>query len=361
MTFEKQITELAETIPNIKEQILNEEATKNSLILPFINALGYNIFNPTEVMPEFIADVGMKKGERVDYAVCIDGKPVFLYECKWCQSSLSNANAAQLRRYFHVTSAKIGILTNGIQYYFFSDLDQTNIMDEKPFMELDLENIDATLLKEVKKLSKPDFQMEAMLSTANDLKYIRQIRSLIMEQFIDPTPEFVKFFTAQVYSKRITPPILEQFTAITKKALKLYINAEINQRLTSALSNEDHDLTQKSEIEEIQEQNEKPGIITTDEEMEAYFIVKALIRNDVNPERIFHRDTKSYFGVLLDDNNRKPICRFHFNTKQKYIGLFDLDKKETRHPIESLNDIYELSEPLRKTVGSYEQQGDSKE
>ncbi|WP_462270196.1 type I restriction endonuclease [Desulfobacter sp.] len=354
MTFEKQITEIAETIPNVKDQILNEEATKNSLILPFINALGYNVFNPTEVLPEFIADVGMKKGERVDYAVCIDSKPVFLYECKWCQSDLSNANAAQLRRYFHVTSARIGILTNGIQYQFFSDLDESNIMDEKPFMELDLENIDTTLLKEVKKLSKPDFEIDAMLSTANDLKYIRQIRALIQEQFADPSPEFVKFFTSQVYPKRITPTILEQFTAITKKALKLHINSEINQRLTSALSNEDHELTPDTEVEEILEQDDKPGIVTTEEEMEGFFIVKAIMRKTIPPERIFHRDTKSYFGVLLDNNNRKPICRLHFNRKQKYIGIFDTEKKETRHPIESLNDIYNFSDSLHKTIDCYE-------
>jgi hypothetical protein len=316
--------------------------------------LGYNVFDPTEVMPEFIADVGMKKGERVDYAVCIDGKPIFLYECKWCQSCLSNVNAAQLRRYFHVTSARIGILTNGIQYHFFSDLDEANIMDEKPFMELDLENIDTSLLKEVKKLSKPDFEMESMLSTANDLKYIRQIRLLIQDQFTEPSPEFIKFFTAQVYPKRITPAILEQFTVITKKALRLHINSEINNRLTSVLSSEEHgvDNIESHENEDI-DQNDKPGIVTTEEELEGYFIVKAIVRKEVDPERIFYRDTKSYFGILLDDNNRKPICRLHFNTKQKYIGIFDTEKKETRHPIDNLNDIYTFSDLLRKTIENY--------
>jgi hypothetical protein len=352
MTFEKQIQELSESIPGIKQNILNEESTKNSLVLPFIKALGYNIFNPTEVMPEFTADVGVKKGEKVDYAICIDGKPALLFECKWCQSSLDDNCAAQLRRYFHVTEARIGVLTNGIKYQFYSDLDESNIMDDKPFMELDMEAVDTSLLKEVRKLAKTDFELDKMLLTANDLKYTRQIRNLISEQFQNPSPEFVRFFTSQVYPKRILPGVMEKFTTITKKALNSFVNAQINQRLQSALSAEEHE--PHDEDDSVEETGDAVGIVTTDEEIEGYHIVRAILSRKVPPERIAKRDTKSYFGVLLDDNNRKPICRLRFNTRQKYIGLFDDQKKETKHPIEKITDIYAYADQLEQAVTFYQ-------
>lgn len=352
MPFEEKIRLLSETIPSIKQNILNEEATKNSLVLPFINALGYNIFNPVEVMPEFTADVGSKKGEKVDYAICLDNKPIFLFECKLWQNDLSNIVASQLRRYFHVTSARIGILTNGIRYQFFSDLDAANIMDQKPFMELDLENIDDSLIKEVKKLSKTDFKLDAMLSSANDLKYIRQIKALLKEEFNNPSAEFVKFFSSQVYFKKMMPAVLEQFSIITKKAMASFINSEIDQRLKSALSR------QPEKLEEEPYEKEDNGIVTTDEEREGYYIVKAILSEKTDPARIFLRDTKSYFGILLDNNNRKPLCRLHFNSKQKYIGIIDQEKSETRIPIESLNEIYSHANKLKLTLALYETGGE---
>jgi len=352
MSFEEEIRLLSETIPNIKQNILTEEATKNSLVLPFINALGYNIFNPTEVMPEFTADVGSKKGEKVDYAIFIDSKPVFLFECKWWKNDLSNVVAGQLRRYFHVTSARIGILTNGIRYQFFSDLDAPNIMDQKPFMELDLENIDDSLMKEVKRLSKTDFKLDVMLSSANDLKYIRQIKALLKEEFSNPSTEFVKFFSSQVCPKKMIPAVLEQFSTITKKAMASFINTEIDQRLKFALSRSKD--KPDDESFESEETDIKKDIITTDAELEGYYIIKAILSEKIHPSRIVLRDTKSYFGILLDNNNRKPLCRLHFNAKQKYVGLINQDKTETRIPIEAITDIFNHAAELKQTLLYYQ-------
>lgn len=355
MSLKDNLLSLSEKIPQMKEKISSEEATKNSLVLPFISALGYNIFDPTEVIPEFTADVGSKKGEKVDYVISINDQPVFLFECKWCGTNLNEVNASQLRRYFHVTDARIGILTNGITYQFFSDIDESNKMDEKFFMELNLENIDETLIPEVEKLSKAGFELESMLSTANDLKYSRQIKNLIASEFSNPSPDFVKYFTSQVYHKKIMPSVLEQFTPLTKKALHMFLNSKIDERLKSALTREEAPEEDKegSEDETANQIDVKDGVVTTDEEIEGFHIVRAIVAKKIDPERITQRDTKSYFGVLIDDNNRKPVCRLHFNSRQKYLGLFDSDKNETKVPIDKLTDIYKYSKELNEKAESY--------
>jgi hypothetical protein len=107
-------------------------------------------------------------------------------------------------------------------------------------------------------------------------------------------------------------------------------------------------------IEKQGVEEKKNGIITTEEELQGFQIVRAILCRKVDPSRIVHRDTKSYFGILLDDNNRKPLCRLHFNTLQKYIGIIDEKKNETRHPIDEITDIYKFSETLLATINSYE-------
>jgi predicted type IV restriction endonuclease len=97
--------------------------------MPFISALGYDVFDPVEVIPEFTADVGIKKGEKVDYAIKQDGKIIMLFECKCCNGSLDDCHASQLYRYFSVTEARIAVLTDGIIYRFYTDIEQPNKMD----------------------------------------------------------------------------------------------------------------------------------------------------------------------------------------------------------------------------------------
>jgi hypothetical protein len=125
--------------------IQTEEATKNAFILPFIGILGYDVFDPSEVVPEFTADVGTKKGEKVDYAIIRDKKVIMLFECKACDANLDESHASQLYRYFSVTESRIGVLTNGILYRFYTDLEEPNKMDSKPFMELNIIEIQEPL------------------------------------------------------------------------------------------------------------------------------------------------------------------------------------------------------------------------
>ncbi len=139
------LRDLASRLEKIVAQLQTEEATKNALVMPFINALGYNVFDPLEVVPEFTADVGTKKGEKVDYAIMQDGKPIILMEVKAANCNLDNAHCSQLYRYFSVTDARFSVLTNGIHYRFFSDLESPNKMDARPFLEVDMRHFPTEL------------------------------------------------------------------------------------------------------------------------------------------------------------------------------------------------------------------------
>ena len=361
MEFLEKLTSLASKVRLQGAAIQTEEATKNAFVMPFINTvLGYDVFDPQEVTPEFVCDVGTKKGEKIDYAIMKDGEVQILIECKKIGESLSINHASQLFRYFHVTSARISILTNGQVYRFFTDLDAPNKMDEKPFLELDLLDIDEYSVPELIKLTKSAFDVDSIISAAGELKYVSQLKKLIGAQISKPEDDFVKFFASRVYEGVITQKVREQFFELTRKALAQFLNDQINERLKSAMSGAiQPTLTSLSVANStnaaIQEQNEaEDKILTTLEELEGYHIVRAVVRSVVDAKRIVQRDTQSYFVLLLDDNIGKPICRLHFNRSQKYLGVFDEEKNETRHAISSIDEIYEYADQLKKTVGYYD-------
>ncbi|NWF16793.1 type I restriction enzyme HsdR N-terminal domain-containing protein [Pseudomonas reactans] len=360
MDFFEKLMSLAAKVRLQGPAIQTEEATKNAFVMPFINTvLGYDVFDPQEVMPEFVCDVGTKKGEKIDYAIMKDGEVQILIECKKIGESLSINHASQLFRYFHVTSARISILTNGQVYRFFTDLDAPNKMDEKPFLELDLLDIDEYSVPELIKLTKSAFDVDSIINAAGELKYVSQLKKLIGTQVSKPEDDFVKFFASRVYEGVITQKVREQFFELTRKALAQFLNDQINDRLKSAMSGAIQptiaSLTITNSANTDQERDESEDkILTTLEELEGYHIVRAVVRSVVDAKRIVQRDTQSYFGILLDDNNRKPICRLHFNRSQKYLGIFDEGKNETRHAISSIDEIYEYADQLKKTVGYYE-------
>lgn len=351
MDFKDKLNTLSTKVSNLKDTIETEEATKNAFIMPFLSTiLGYDVFNPEEVVPEYTADRGVKKGEKVDYAIFSDGELQILMECKPCHTELVDKHQAQLSRYFHVTKARIAILTNGINYQFFTDIDKPNVMDSKPFLEIDIEDIEENLMPELMKLTKKDFDIESVISTAGDLKYLNQINKILNSLFQEPSEEFIKMITSQVYDGVKTAKVVEQFTSLTKRAMAQFLKDKVNDRITSALE-KDTEVIEYTAEEEIAEENK---IVTTEEELEGFHVVKSILRKVIPVDRIVSRDTQSYFGVLLDDNNRKPLCRLHFNAKQKYIGIIDAEKKEVRHPISSVDDIYDFEKHLVATAKNYE-------
>ncbi|WP_372867344.1 type I restriction endonuclease [Pseudomonas sp.] len=360
MEFFEKLNSLSAKIRQQAAAIKTEEATKNAFVMPFINSvLGYDVFDPREVTPEFVCDVGTKKGEKIDYAILKDGEVQILIECKKIGEPLNVNHASQLFRYFHVTNARISILTNGQVYKFFTDLDAPNKMDEKPFLELDLLDIDEHAVPELIKLTKSAFDVDSIVNSAGELKYVSQIKKEIASQFSKPDDDFVKFFASRVYEGMITQKVREQFAELTRKAVAQFLSDQVNDRLKSAMSGAlqpSYSAATPTTTEATAEQLDEPAddkIMTTLEELEGYHIVKAIVRSVVDAKRIIQRDTQSYFGILLDDNNRKPICRLHFNRMQKYIGIFDQEKTETRHPINSLDEIYDFSDQLKTTTGFY--------
>ncbi len=346
------IKDLASRIPKQLEHIQTEEATKNAFIMPFISALGYDVFNPLEVIPEYCADVGAKKGEKVDYVVKKEDKIIILIECKWSGADLHKEHASQLYRYFSVTEARFAILTNGLIYEFYSDIDEPNKMDSKPFFEFNILDFEDHHVKELKKFSKSAFSLDDILNTASTLKYTGAIKKILEEELKNPTEPFVRFFASQIYDGRLTQSVIEQFRQVVKEARNQFINEQIADRLKSALSANDREEAKEEIVENVKEVV-KDGIETTQEEIDGYNIVKAILREEVDVKRMAMRDTKSYCGILLDDNNRKPICRLHFNHSQKYIGVFT-NKKEERIAIGEIDEIFNLAEKIKSTLSEYE-------
>lgn len=371
MDFIDRINELAARIPKQLDYCTTEEATKNALVLPFINALGYDIFNPTEVLPEFTADVGIKKGEKVDYAILQNGKPIMLFECKWSGADLSKAHVSQLYRYFNVVpDVRFGILTNGVEYWFYTDLDKPNVMDDGPFFRFNIVDFQPRHVDELKKFTKSTFDLENILNTASELKYTAAITAIVTREFEQPSEEFVVFLSKQVYSGRMTQAAKEQFAEITQKALKRFISEQINQRLQSAMqeapttialtqeNSEEESVSSDEELDEaVVRVDREKGIVTTEEEIEGFFAIKSILRDVIDHRRVHMRDTKSYCGILLDDNNRKPICRLHFNRDQNFLGIIDATKKEQRVPINDIDDIYAYADQIIATAKSYDTVG----
>ncbi|QDK81155.1 restriction endonuclease [Spirosoma sp. KCTC 42546] len=356
MDFKDQIKQLAERVSRLKDSIQTEEATKNAFIMPFLNALGYDVFNPFEVVPEFISDIGTKKGEKVDYAIMreVNGQPepCMLIECKhWKQALTLHDN--QLLRYFHVTKARFGVLTNGVIYQFFTDLEAPNRMDEKPFLEINMLDLRDNQIEELKKFHKSYFDVDSILSTASELKYTNQLKVLIQNELASPSEFFVRHFAKQVFTGQMNAQRLEYFTGLVKKSFQQSFSDQIKDRLTTALTKEQETPAAISVEVATSIEKREPAVITTAEELEGFYIVRAILRPVISPERIVHRDAQSYFAILLDDNNRKPLCRLNFNGQKKFITLFDEAKKEVRQEINSLNDIFDHSEALLSTLATY--------
>jgi hypothetical protein len=356
MDFKDSIKQIADRIEKLKDNLPTEEATKNALILPFLSALGYDVFNPMEVLPEMTCDIGTKKGEKIDYAIMKDGDPIMLIECKHWQQEL-NLYDNQLLRYFNVSKAKFGVLTNGIIYRFYTDLVEKNKMDEKPFLEVNLLDLKDTQIEQLKKFHKSYFDLDSILSSASELKYMGELKTAITKEFTNPSPEFVKFFGKQVYDGFFTPKVLDQFTMLLKQSINSYINDIISDRLKAAIKdNEEAKDQSQSQPNDTSSQLDfaKNNKITTEEEVEGFYIIKSILRNVLPANRITYRDSQTYFAIFVDNTNRKLICRLYFNSDtNKRIVFIDENKKEYSYKISSLDEIFNYTDRLIEVATKY--------
>lgn len=341
MEFIEKINQLKERTLNLKDNLKTEEATKNALVMPFLSALGYDVFNPLEVVPEFVADSRLKKDEKVDYAIMQENKPIILIECKKVENDKLDVkkHAGQLFKYFTASKARFIILTNGIVYKFFSDIEETNILDKDPFFIFNILEYKDNQLETLREFCRENFDIEKAYSNAGDLKYIKQFEEVIENEYRNPSDDFVRYLLnkSKLFEGRITDKVIDKHKGTTIEAFNLFMSKVMKTSL-------DFSLTLKAD-----EKENEPEIVTTLEELEGYAIVKSLLNGYVEINRVTYRDNASYFNVLLDDNIRKTICRLYFNSSQKYIALMP-NGKEERHAIDNLDAIFQYADNLRKRV-----------
>jgi len=348
--FAEKLRGLANRVETLKSSIATEEATKTAIVMPFFQILGYDVFDPNEFTPEFTADVGIKKGEKVDYAILSEGKPVILIECKGINQVLTKHDS-QLFRYFGTTTSKFSILTNGIEYKFFTDLEEPNKMDVSPFFVFNITELRDAQIIEIAKFRKESFDVDKITSNASELKYLNALKVYLSGQFNAPSEDFVRFLVNQIYDGVKTKTTIEKFTPIIARGLKQIVNEQVNDKLSAALksTNENKAATEVETEVEIQEVSE---IITTHEELESYAITKVILSGTIDSERVFYRDNKSYFNILIDDSIRKWIMRVYFEKNRNFIILNDgiNDKERTVIEFEKPIDLLNSKELIVKTA-----------
>lgn len=368
MDFKDQVVRLSDNIKKQKDKIATEEATKNAFIMPMIAALGYDVFNPFEVVPEMDCDLIKKKGEKIDYAIMKDENPILLIECKHCKQDL-NLHDTQLQKYFVASKARFGVLTNGIEYRFYTDLEKINIMDEKPFLIVNMLDLSDADIEQLKKFHKSYYNEEDVLSTANELKYTTEIKSILNNEFASPTAEFVRFFARQAYtSGQITSKVIDMFTPLVKKSITSVINDIISDRLNTAIKNSEQtsdslqtidNTSINTSTEDTEEKlpdgvvymDKESGVVTTQEELDAYNIVRSILRKSVDVSRITYKDYKSYFVVNIDNSQWFWICRVSIGARKKQIGIpVDQYKSCEWIQIDNMDDIFKYADRLEEAL-----------
>lgn len=354
-SLSEKLSALSLRIAKIKDSLDTEESTKTSIILPFLQILGYDIFDPSIVKPELTSDIAGKKGEKVDYAIMKDGVPIILIEAKKLGEQLDN-HCNQLIRYFNVTKAKFAILTNGTEFRFFSDLDETNNMDNIPFLTLNLENLRDREIKELEKFQKENLDTEKILAAASRQKNINTIKDIFNDQEKEPDDEFVRFFAKkalekQHLDKKITASVLEEFRSCVKESLKNIITDMVKDELDRALNKIKNGEPEKELVSETCDDN--TGIVTTEEEIESYHIFKSILSEITSPSNITYKDTKTYFNILYKGKTGKWIARVSIGQTVMFITLPGDGKETVRIDLEKLEDIYQHKAEILNVCQKY--------
>lgn len=347
MDFLETIKALSERAEKIKDSIKTEEATKMSLIMPFFQTLGYDFTDPTEVVPEYTADFGVKKGARIDYAILRDGLPVIFIEAKPYGEKLER-HGSQLFAYYNTTAtAKFGILTNGIVYRFYTDLEKSGLMDDVPFLEFDLLNMKDDIVAEIKKFSKVGFDIDKIFSTASKLKYINQFKQYFDDMLVAPSDEFVKFFmgASEVYTGVKNQNAIDKYRPLLSQALNDYISELMKEKINKAINTP----TQKTS-----EPISLGKIITTEEELQGFAIIQNILKDTVSVSDIAYKDCQTYFAVLYQGMPTKWICRLKLSEGKQYLVLPDDEITNGRHvEINSIFDISNYKNDLVDSVSRY--------
>lgn len=348
MSFKESLQRLAVQINERKEYITNEETTKQALIIPFLQVLGYDVFNPLEVRPEYVSDFGKKKAEKVDYAIFKDGSPIIFIEAKSVTENL-NLHDSQLARYFNATpEVKLAILTNGITYKFFTDIGTNNIMDENPFATVNITELSPNDIEILSKFKKDSFETTALITFAEELIYTSNINNKLRELFKNPPDEFIRYLIKDFSDTRITSNVLERFRPIVKKAISTVLLEIVTKGLTK------EEVTDSDAIEQdIEQTNDTPvenegrprrEVVTSQEELESFEYVKKLLsKNNKDVSALGFKDTTGYFAIYnknvnhwflrlkLDGSNCSVITRLSVEQAMKIANGFKVETAPKGH------------------------------
>lgn len=306
---------------------------KQALILPLLDILGFNPYDPTKVLAEFAADFpGVKSTERVDYALYCNNQPVMFIEAKSYNSNLTN-HAPQLSRYFNSSlGVTIGAITNGREWRFFTDLINTNVMDEKPFLTIDFTKVDAGDLTQLAEFKHDNFHAEKLRFFAEENQYIQQFKTVIRKSIHDIDIDFVRYVAQQANLQRqLNTKFLESIQPFVQQAISdTVVKGLSSPTIITAQPVEQKSTPSSDALVTIPETNviihpDNAKIITTKDEQDLLRIVNELFPN----LELEGRDTESYYSILYQNKTNRWLFRYDVNRKRPTIQ-FNISIDESR-------------------------------
>ncbi|MHC5746233.1 MAG: type I restriction endonuclease [Nostoc sp.] len=363
MGFTEDITKLSEQVRKLADQVVGEESTKMALIVPFLSVLGYDVYDPSEVIPEYVADFAIKKAgqfEKVDYALAINGTKVMLVEAK-ARGQKAEAHDGQLSRYFNALSTtKVAIVTNGIEYRFFTDLRDKNVMDKEPFFTFNILEYDYKDIDNLKLFHRDTFDVAAITHHAEEMVYVKGMTQLVGNLLRSPSEKFIHFLVSELrasdskyeFSGNINTKVVNKFNPIIKKS----IQGSLLDLMTSSLSRE---MSQpvKVEVEPEIEEEEQPQdpqesrILTTAEEIAAFEKIKAITQTSKSYSfELKYRDTTSYFGINLGKTTWWFLRLYLSSQKKSFIVRLSVDEVKS---LASNFEVQEVSASLGDAKSNY--------
>lgn len=334
MDIKDSLLQLADKIKKQKVAIQTEEATKNAFIMPMIALLGYDVFDPFEVIPEMDCDL-TQRGDKIDYAIMKDGHPILLIECKHCNQRL-DVHGTQLSKYYAASNARFGVLTNGIEYRFYADLDKRNIMDEKPFLIVNMLDLSDNDIEQMKKFHKSYYNESEILSTAQELQATIQVKNMMEQIFKQPNDEFVRYFVRNLNDGKSTPKLVEQYRPIVKKSIASIIDDIISDRLNIA--------AKQTDMVDTTPIDKETNDTMTQEKHDAYNIVKELIGEQ---GEVSYTNFKGYL-LIWTKYECWWVCRISLKPYSKRI-CFTTENRcgYTWNQIQSVEDIRIYSDEIK--------------
>jgi hypothetical protein len=332
MTFQEDLARHADQIRARMPHINGEEATKQALVVPFLHVLGYDIFDPREVRPEYVADFAIKKAgqfEKVDYAIFLNGVPVLFIECKPVGAQLED-HGGQLARYFNATpSVRVAMITNGVQLQVFTDLQTPNVMDTRPWLDIDLRSLKGAEIEALKRFRKTDFAPEEVLRLAEEMVYYNAMMAYLGVQLREPDEHFVQFVAKAIEVPRVTAKVVERLAPILKKSIQSTIVELVAKSFAAPEPEPPATTPLSSEPAATADDGDKAGIVTTAEERAAWEMIAAWVRESNPNAPISFRDAKGYF-TIHQNNTRKWCIRLGFNKPPFWVALRHLPPEEVR-------------------------------